>query len=106
MPDAQRRRIIRVERFDEINVIRAHRIFPEQMAEVGQRAILTMRGTMTRELERARCLDGAAAVWSMWPGCLGEATRRVVHGNPLLSAQLRDKDSNLDSRIQSPVSYH
>jgi hypothetical protein len=76
------------------------------MAEVGQRAVLTMPGSMTRELERARCLDGAAAVWSIWRGYLGEATRRVVHSNPFLSAELRDKDSNLDSRIQSPVSYH
>lgn len=76
VPSAQRRRIIETKRFDLIEAIRPHRIFPEQLAGLGERAVLAMRGSMTRELERARCLAGAAAVWSMWPGYLDEAPGR------------------------------
>lgn len=70
VPHAQRRRIIEDQRFNEINAIRSRRIFPEQFATLGPRIVLTMRGSMTRELERAQCLQDAAAVWSMWPGYL------------------------------------
>ncbi len=76
VPHAQRRRIIEEKRFDAIDAIRSHRIFPEQLASLGPRLVLTMRGSMTRELERARCLRGAAAVWSMWPGYLDAPSGR------------------------------
>jgi ribonuclease J len=33
---------------------------------------MTFRGSMAGELNRAGCLDGAHAVWSMWPGYLDE----------------------------------
>ncbi len=89
VPHAQRRRIIESERFDEINAIRPYRIFAEQLAELAPRAVFTMRGSMARELEEARCLDGAAAVWSMWPGYLDDGSGRRLrdwfaeHGVPL-----------------------
>jgi ribonuclease J len=70
VPHAQRRRVIEDERFDEINAIRRERIFPDELAESGAGIVMTMRGSMTRDLDRARCLNGAAAVWSMWPGYL------------------------------------
>jgi len=72
VPHGQRRRIIESKRFDEIDAVRPHRIFPEELAEIAPRSVLTMRGSMTRELERAECLRGAAAVWSMWPGYLDD----------------------------------
>jgi ribonuclease J len=78
VPNTQRRRIIESERFDEINAIRAHRTFPEQLSEIGPKALFTMRGSMTRELERAQCLNGAAAVWSMWPGYLDGGSGRLL----------------------------
>ena len=74
VPHAQRRRIIEDERFDDINRIRRDRIFPEELADSGAGIVMTMRGSMTRDLDRARCLSGAAAVWSMWPGYLDESS--------------------------------
>jgi ribonuclease J len=56
--------------FDCINRLQPHRIFPEQLAEHRDRLVLLFRGSMTRELDVAGCLDGAACVWSMWPGYL------------------------------------
>ena len=68
VPNAQRRRVIDKQAFSQIDRVRAHRIFPEQLAGHAGDLVLTMRGSMTREIERADCLHGACAVWSMWPG--------------------------------------
>jgi ribonuclease J len=70
VPAAQRRAIIETAAFDEIEGIRNSRIFPEELRALAPRAVLTTRGSMTQEIERANCLDGATAVWSMWPGYL------------------------------------
>ena len=70
VPNAQRRRVIEKQAFDRIDRVRANRIFPEQLAGRAADLVLTMRGSMTREIERANCLRGASAVWSMWPGYL------------------------------------
>jgi ribonuclease J len=78
VPQGQRRRIIESKRFDKIDAVRQHRVFPEQLAEIGPRAVLTMRGSMTRDVERAACLRGAAAVWSMWPGYLDDPSGQLL----------------------------
>ena len=39
---------------------------------------MTFRGSMAAELDRAGCLTGADAVWSMWPGYLKEAKEKVL----------------------------
>ena len=72
VPHAQRRRVIERRAFDEISRLSPHRVFAEQLATLAPRTVLTMRGSMTRELERAGCLGGAVAVWSMWPGYLDQ----------------------------------
>jgi ribonuclease J len=42
---------------------------------------------MGRELERAGCLDGASAIWSMWPGYLrnpsGERLQAFLKGQAI-----------------------
>jgi ribonuclease J len=70
VPHSQRRRVIEAQAYDRMNALRAHRIFPEQLRDQATGLVLTMRSSMTKELERADCLDGAVAVWSMWPGYL------------------------------------
>lgn len=35
--------------------------------------MLTFRASMIREVENAGCLDGAIAVWLMWPGYLEQS---------------------------------
>ena len=72
LPHAQRKRIIEREAYDELAPFREHRIYPEQLAERPEQVVLTMRTSMTSDLDRAQCLDGASAVWSMWRGYLDE----------------------------------
>ena len=56
--------------FGRVNDIRASRIFPESLAPRRKELVLTFRASMIREIERKGCLDGATAIWSMWPGYL------------------------------------
>jgi ribonuclease J len=70
VPQGQRRRIIETRAFSEIEAIATHRIFLEELRALAPQAVMTMRGSMTREIERSDCLSGAATIWSMWPGYL------------------------------------
>ena len=67
------------------------RIFPEELAARAQELVLTFRASMMSEIERARCLNGACAVWSMWPGYLEQPGQKRLlsfferHGIPLVT---------------------
>lgn len=76
VPQAQRRRIIEDQSFEQLHGIAAERIYPEELRERGHELVFTMRGSMTGDLDRADCLSDAAAVWSMWPGYLQKASGR------------------------------
>jgi len=78
VPNAQRRRVIRSDSFEDINAVQAHRVFPEQLTGRASGMLLTMRGSMTSEIDRAGCLKDAAAVWSMWPGYLDRPSGQRV----------------------------
>src|SRR5262249_39096782 len=41
--------------------------------------VMTFRSSMIRELEAARCLKGGRAVWSLWPGYLGQPSSELLH---------------------------
>lgn len=89
VPHSQRRRVIEAQDFQQVNAVRSQRIFPEHLAERAGDLVLTMRGSMMRDLERAGATAGAAAVWSMWEGYLQEPSGERVrawldqHGIPL-----------------------
>ncbi len=70
VPLSQRIRVKREGAFDRIAPIRSARLYPEQLAEIADRVVLTFRASMSAELARAKCLAGASALWSMWPGYL------------------------------------
>jgi ribonuclease J len=70
VPRNQRMRVKLSGEFQRMNAIYADRIFPEQLVARASTLVLTFRGSMTRELEAADCLNGARAVWSLWPGYL------------------------------------
>ena len=40
---------------------------------------MTFRPSMAAELERADCLAGSRAIWSMWPGYLHESRMQEFH---------------------------
>lgn len=73
--------------FERVSSIRANRIFPEELAAAASRLVLTFRASMTKDLERARCLSGARLIWSLWHGYLESDSRTKdfchVHGVPI-----------------------
>ena len=70
VPLRQRVQVKESREFERTNAIRPMRIFPEELAARARQLVLTFRTSMIREIEHAGCLDGAVAVWSMWPGYL------------------------------------
>ena len=70
VPLSQRIRVKRERAFDRSAPIRSARLYPEQLAEIADRVVLTSRASMAAELARVHCLTGASALWSMWPGYL------------------------------------
>ena len=56
--------------FERIAPIRSARLYPEDLAGLADRLVLSFRGSMAGELQRADCLSGASALWSMWTGYL------------------------------------
>lgn len=74
LPRGQRSRVIREQAFDRTNAVRDRRIYPEELRARRSEIVMTFRASMTKELEAADGLDGATAVWSMWPGYLRRGT--------------------------------
>jgi len=70
VPQSQRVRVKESRQFERVADISRSRIYPEQLSELAHQLVMTFRGSMLSELKRAQCLDGAEAVWSMWPGYL------------------------------------
>jgi ribonuclease J len=72
VPQAQRVRVKRSGQFHRVEAIKSARIYGEELAAHPERFVMLFRASMGRELERAGCLRGAGAIWSMWPGYLAE----------------------------------
>ena len=72
VPFNQRVRVKQAGEFHRISAIRHRRLFPEDLAARTRELVVTFRGSMASELEATGCLDGAGALWSMWPGYLDE----------------------------------
>ncbi len=70
LPRSQRRRVIDAAAYECVEAVRAARVYPQELCARPEDFVMTCRASMLDELERARCLDGAEAVWSMWPGYL------------------------------------
>jgi ribonuclease J len=80
LPKAQRWRIKAEQAFERTNAVRIARIYPEELSERSGEFVMTFRGSMANELAAARCLDGARAVWSMWPGYLKDVSGGKMQG--------------------------
>jgi len=72
VPRSQRVNVKNSREFERINWLREQRLFPEELPGSASELVMTFRGSMAAELDRAGCLEGAHAVWSMWPGYLEE----------------------------------
>lgn len=73
-PASQRVRVKEEQAFERVRAVRAARIYPEDLPRLADRLVVTFRHSMRREFERAGCLGGAGALWSLWPGYLDGTT--------------------------------
>lgn len=78
VPRSQRIRVKRAGQFERVDRVRARRLYPEDLAGHASQLVMTFRSSMRGELEAAGCLDGAHAIWSMWPGYLEQASSRPL----------------------------
>lgn len=69
-PQSQRVRVVREQAFDVLERNAHRRLFPEDLPTLAPHAVMLFRPFMLRDLERAKCLDGAAVIWSQWNGYL------------------------------------
>lgn len=74
LPRAHRRRVMAAKAFAAVERFAGYRIYPEELADRPSELVMTMRMSMTAELESANCLGGASAVWSMWDGYLEDGS--------------------------------
>jgi ribonuclease J len=70
VPQSQRVRVKETRQFERVANVRRSRIYPDQLRALAGRLVITFRSSMFGDLQRAECLEGAEAVWSMWPGYL------------------------------------
>jgi ribonuclease J len=93
VPLRQRIQVKESREFERVARIKAVRIFPEELAARAHELVLSFRTSMMSEIERAHCLSGACAVWSMWPGYLEQPGQKRLlnfferHGIPILAHQ-------------------
>jgi ribonuclease J len=81
VPQYQRVRIKKTERFDLLDAHKTQRVFNEDLASLAPKAVLLFRHAMLADLDKAGCLQGAHAVWSQWDGYLKNPS-----GHDLLAA--------------------
>ncbi len=70
LPYFQKQRIIREKKFELPKQYSASRIYPEALAAVKDKSVMLFRDSMRKDLEEARCLEGARLIYSMWYGYL------------------------------------
>lgn len=89
VPQSQRVRVKEAKEFWRVNGLGPSRIYTEELAGDPGRWVMSFRSSMTRELEKAGCLQGASAAWMMWPGYLdGESGKRTLSSFERLGIEL------------------
>jgi ribonuclease J len=78
VPIAQRIHVKREAAFERVRELGRARIFVDELAATPSRFVLTFRRSIGSELDRAGCLTGAAAIWSLWAGYLDLAAGRAL----------------------------
>jgi ribonuclease J len=90
VPNRQRILVKESGEFDRVDTLRRHRIFLEELRASAAELVMIIQGSTLAELARASCLEGAAAIWSLWPGYLehgsGRRTAKLLkeQGVPLI----------------------
>lgn len=77
LPFSQKRLIKREKAFDIPGRYYPHRIYPDKLAKVASDSVMIFRPSMLRDLQRAKCLDGAVLISSVWSGYLPKESKRI-----------------------------
>lgn len=82
VPNRQRVLVKKSAEFERVESVQRHRIFPDEIRERAGDLAMVIQGSTLGELARAGSLDGATAIWSLWPGYLdrpsGQRTMRLL----------------------------
>ncbi|MEZ6096879.1 MAG: MBL fold metallo-hydrolase [Pirellulaceae bacterium] len=70
LPFSQKQKIKRERAFHIPKPYYPHRIYPASLAEEAPRSVMIFRPSMLRDLQLAKCLEGASLVSSVWSGYL------------------------------------
>ncbi len=68
LPYSQKALIKRTEAFERVGRYYPYRIYPESLAAEASRSVMLFRPSMFRDLQKAKCLDGAVLISSLWAG--------------------------------------
>jgi ribonuclease J len=89
LPRSQKRQIRRKQEFALAKTYLPWRIYPEELTRAVRHSVMLFRPSMIRDLEDARCVDGARVICSVWSGYLQEESAQPMlqwlerHGLPL-----------------------
>ena len=79
VPNSQRNLVKKQELFDLPKSVAFCRIYPEKLSNLASSSVMLFRPSMTKELEKADCLEGASLIYSLWPGYLKDARYQWFH---------------------------
>ncbi|WP_166831561.1 MBL fold metallo-hydrolase [Thalassoroseus pseudoceratinae] len=68
LPFSQKQKIKREKAFHISNPYYPHRIYPDALAEAASGSVMVFRPSMLRDLQRAKCLNSASLISSVWSG--------------------------------------
>jgi ribonuclease J len=71
-PPWQRVKVKEAGAFERVETVKPYRVFEEHLAADPARYVAQFGLSVASAFERAGCLEGARAVWSLWPGYLKE----------------------------------
>ncbi|MEN6317208.1 MAG: MBL fold metallo-hydrolase [Syntrophaceae bacterium] len=70
VPKFQRILVKERELFDIPISVSSSRVYPEKLPDLSSSSVMLFRPSMAKDLEWARCLEGANLIYSLWPGYL------------------------------------
>jgi ribonuclease J len=79
LPASQKRQVIRNKQFALVDRYTTNRIYPEDLAKKAANSVLIFRPSLTRDLDKAKCLEGAQLIYSLWGGYLKQERMRPFH---------------------------
>lgn len=76
LPDSQKKQIKKNGQYALANAYHSVRIYPEELATAASRSTMLFRPSMSRDLERAGCLNNARLIYSLWRGYLKQYSQQ------------------------------